>query len=98
MAKNTIKAGVFSSLLMALIYVLVCGCRCAEPRGVFLWRQMEEKNICDRFQNTISESRVRYISADFAVACLKTAIGLVTSCGRRLKRYFPTDLLIVCGQ
>ena len=79
---------------MALIYVFVAVVG-AQSRGVFPVAANGGENICDRFFKYYFGKPVDYISADFAVACLKTAIGLVTSCGETFERYFRTDLSCV---
>ena len=95
-AKNTIKAGVFSSLLMALIYVLVAVVG-AQSRGVFPVAANGGETFAIVSEYYFGKPGQIILALIFAVACLKTAIGLVTSCGET-KRYFRTDLLIVCGQ
>lgn len=63
-AKNTIKAGVFSSLLMALINVLVAVVG-AQSRGVFPVAANGGGDICDRFRILFRKAGSDYISADF---------------------------------
>ena len=75
-AKNTIKAGVFSSLLMALIYVLVAVVG-AQSRGVF--------PVAANGGETFAIVSEYYFGKPGQIILA-------------LKRYFRTDLLIVCGQ
>lgn len=87
-AKNTVKAGVFSSLLMAGIYVLVAVAG-AQSRGSL--------PVCGNGGEVLLGIASRYfgkaggliLAATVALACLKTAVGLLTSCGETFQKMFP---------
>ena len=87
-AKNTIKAGVFSSLLMALIYVLVAVVG-AQSRGVFPVAANGGETFAIVSEYYFGKPGQIILALIFAVACLKTAIGLVTSCGETFEKIFP---------
>ena len=90
-AKNTIKAGVFSCLLMALIYlaVTVVG---AQSRGLY--------EICNNggevfalvSNHYFGKTGAMILAAMVCLACLKTAVGLVTSCAETFCKLFPKFL------
>ena len=90
-AKNTVKAGVFSCLLMALIYlaVTVVG---AQSRGLY--------DICNNGGEVFALVSNHYfgkigamiLAAMVCLACLKTAVGLVTSCAETFCKLFPKFL------
>ena len=90
-AKNTVKAGVFSCLLMALIYlaVTVVG---AQSRGIY--------EICNNggevfalvANHYFGKTGAMILAAMVCLACLKTAVGLVTSCAETFCKLFPKFL------
>ncbi len=90
-ARNTIKAGVFSCLLMALIYlaVTVVG---AQSRGLY--------EICNNggevfalvSNHYFGKTGAMILAAMVCLACLKTAVGLVTSCAETFCKLFPKFL------
>lgn len=87
-AKNTIKAGAFSCMLMAVIYALVALVG-AESRGVY--------EICSNGGEVFALIAGHYfgnsgkiiLAVMFTFACLKTAVGLVTSCSETFEKLFP---------
>lgn len=87
-AKNTIKAGVFSSILMALIYVLVTVVG-AQSRGVFEAAPNGGEALAQIAGHYFSTAGALILAATVTVACLKTAVGLITSCGRTFVELFP---------
>lgn len=87
-AANTAKAGIFSCLFMGLIYLFItliaarsssilAGC---EDGGAVLG------TISDHYFNTVGAV---LIAAIVTFACLKTAVGLVTSCSEAFLKMFP---------
>lgn len=87
-AKNTVSAGIFSCLLMAVIYLAVAfigaqsrglGVECANGGKVFA---LVAEHYFGKTGNII-------LAAIFTVACLKTAVGLVTSCSETFVKLFP---------
>ena len=87
-AKSTIKAGVFSSLIMAVIYVAVTVVG-AQSRGVF--------SICANGGEVFALVAKHYfgnvgaslLAITVTLACLKTSVGLVTSCAETFSKLFP---------
>lgn len=87
-AKSTAKAGIFSCLFMGIIYffiTLICTqsaslCASCENGG----------EVLGTIANYYFHSVGSYLTAAIVTfACLKTAIGLVTSCGEAFVQMFP---------
>ena len=87
-AKNTVKAGVFSCILMGIIYV------CITVVGV------QSRGFTDTCANGAQALYVianHYfggigtfiLAATVTLACLKTAVGLTTSCAQTFTEVFP---------
>ena len=87
-AKNTVKAGVFSSILMALIYVLVTVAG-AQSRGVFEAAPNGGEALSQIAGYYFGTAGAVILAATVTVACLKTAVGLVTSCAKTFVSLFP---------
>lgn len=87
-AKNTIKAGVYSSVLMAMIYVLVTIVG-AQSRGVFDAAPNGGQALAQISGYYFGTAGALILAATVTVACLKTAVGLITSCGRTFVELFP---------
>ena len=87
-AKSTVKAGVFSSLLMALIYVLVTVVG-AQSRGVFPASENGGEALARIAGYYFGTAGALILAVTVTVACLKTAVGLITSCGRTFVKLFP---------
>ena len=87
-AKSTVKAGVFSSLLMALIYVLVTVTG-AQSRGVFPASENGGEALARIAEHYFGTAGALILAVTVTVACLKTAVGLITSCGRTFVKLFP---------
>lgn len=87
-AKNTVRAGIFSCLLMAVIYwsVTVVG---AQSRGLY--------DVCANGGEVLALVANHYFGPVGAIilavtvtfACLKTAVGLITSCAETFAARFP---------
>ena len=90
-ARETLKAGVFTGLLMLVIYALtiIMG---AQSRGLF--------EVSDNGGIALAQISSHYLGGIGSVvlaltitfACLKTAIGLVTSCGEMFVKLIPGKL------
>ena len=90
-ARETLKAGVFAGILMFIIYMLtiIIG---AQSRGLF--------DVSDNGGIALTQISSHYLGAIGSVvlaltitfACLKTAIGLVTSCGEMFVKLVPGKL------
>lgn len=87
-ARNTVKAGIFSSLLMAAIYILtaVVG---AQSRGVLPASENGGQALALIAEYYFGIAGAAILAATVTVACLKTAVGLITSCGETFANMFP---------
>ena len=90
-ARETLKAGVFTGILMFIIYMLtiIMG---AQSRGLF--------DVSDNGGIALTQISHHYLGGiggfvlalTITFACLKTAIGLVTSCGEMFVKLIPGKL------
>ena len=90
-ARETLKSGVFTGLLMILIYALtiIMG---AQSRGIF--------EVSDNGAIALTQLSGHYLGAlgsfvlafTITFACLKTSIGLVTSCSEMFLKLIPGKL------
>ncbi|HIZ31885.1 MAG TPA: branched-chain amino acid transport system II carrier protein [Candidatus Fournierella merdipullorum] len=87
-AKSTVGAGVFSALLMGFIYVLVA-VMAAQSRGLFEPAANGGEALAQIAQHYFGSAGALILAATVTVACLKTAVGLVTSCGETFVQMFP---------
>ena len=87
-AKSTVRAGIFSSLLMALIYLLVTVMG-AQSRGIFDTAANGGQALSQIADYYFGSAGALILAATVTVACLKTAVGLITSCGRTFVKLFP---------
>ncbi len=90
-AKSTVQAGIFSSLLMALIYVLVTVAG-AQSRGVFETAANGGEALAQIAEYYFGGIGAVILAATVTVACLKTAVGLITSCGETFANMFSGGL------
>ena len=87
-AKNTIISGLFSSLLMAVIYLLVTVVG-AQSRGVFDAAANGGEALSQIASYYFGSAGAVILAVTVTVACLKTAVGLITSCGETFAGIFP---------
>lgn len=87
-AKSTVRAGIFSSLLMAVIYLLVTVMG-AQSRGVFPAFANGGEALSEIADYYFGTAGAVILAATVTVACLKTAVGLITSCGQTFAKLFP---------
>lgn len=87
-AKNTVKAGILSSLLMAAIYLLVTlvGAQSRVVIGVSENGGAALAAIADYY---FGAAGALILAATVTLACLKTAVGLITSCGETFGEIIP---------
>lgn len=87
-AKNTVKAGLFSCLIMAAIYIAVT---------IVGAQSMGTIEVCANGGEVFSRVAEHYfgktgeiiLALMVTLACLKTAVGLVTSCSETFAGMFP---------
>ena len=87
-ARQTVRAGLFSSLLMGLIYVLVAAVS-AQSRGAFGVSENGGEVLAQIAAHYFGPAGAMILAATVTVACLKTAVGLITSCGETFVSLFP---------
>ena len=90
-AMDTIKAGIFSSIIMAVIYVgiTVVG---AQSRGVYDIAPNGGIALSLIAQHYFGSFGGILLAVTITLACLKTAIGLVTSCSQMFTELFPKSM------
>lgn len=87
-AKNTVKAGIFSSLLMAGIYLLVTLVG-AQSRAVIGVSENGGAALAGIAEYYFGSAGALILAATVTLACLKTAVGLITSCGETFGEILP---------
>ena len=87
-ASNTVKSGIFSSLLMALIYlaVTVIG---TQSCGLFETSENGGIALAQISQHFLGGAGLLILAATVTLACLKTSVGLITSCAETFCGMFP---------
>ena len=87
-AINTVKAGVFGCLLMGVIYlaVTVIG---TQSRGLFEVSENGGIALAQISQHYLGSVGLFILAATVTLACLKTAVGLITSCSETFFDLFP---------
>lgn len=88
MARNTVLAGLLSSLLMAAIYLLVTVVG-AQSRGQFAAAANGGEALAQIAVWYFGGAGAVILAVTVTVACLKTAVGLITSCGETFVAIFP---------
>lgn len=87
-AGATYRAGFFSSVLMAVIYALITVMG-ATSRGVFATSENGGVALTEIAQYYFGPAGQLILAATVTLACLKTSIGLVTSCAETFSLLFP---------
>ncbi len=90
-AANTVRAGTFSCLFMALIYVLITLVG-TQSRGVFDTSAEGGTALSQISQHYFGTFGTVILAFTVTFACLKTAVGLVTSCSETFAALFPRAL------
>lgn len=90
-ARETLKSGVFTGILMAVIYILtiIMG---AQSRGLFELSDNGGIALTQISGHYLGGVGMIVLALTITFACLKTAIGLVTSCSEMFARMFPGRL------
>ncbi len=86
-AKNTVLSGVFSCLLMALIYfaTTLVG---AESRGLFAVSDNGGIALAEIAHHYLGTAGFYILAITVTLACLKTSVGLITSCSETFSELF----------
>ena len=87
-AKDVLGSGIFAGILMALIYVatIVMG---AQSRGLFATSENGGIALAQISGHYLGRAGSLVLAFTITFACLKTSIGLVTSCSDAFVRMFP---------
>ncbi len=87
-AATTVRSGIFSCLFMGLIYlaVTVVG---AQSRGVLEVSANGGIALAQIAQHYLGKIGLLILAATVTLACLKTAVGLITSCAETFSALFP---------
>ncbi len=90
-AAGVLKSGIYTGLLMALIYVLtiVMG---TQSRGLFPVSENGGVALAQISGHYLGSIGSVVLALTITFACLKTAIGLVTSCSETFVKMFPKKL------
>lgn len=86
-AKNTVKAGIFSVLLMGGIYILVTAVG-AQSRGIAEASSNGGEALLVIARHYFGNAGGIILAATVTLACLKTAVGLITSCSKTFENIF----------
>jgi len=87
-AKDVLGSGIFTGILMALIYVvtIIMG---AQSRGAFEISENGGIALAQIAEYYLGNVGSLVLAITITLACLKTSIGLVTSCADAFVRMFP---------
>ena len=90
-ARDVLSSGIFTGILMALIYVatIVMG---AQSRGLFEISENGGIALAQISGHYLGKAGSLVLALTITFACLKTSIGLVTSCADAFVRMFPKGL------
>lgn len=90
-AKDVVRSGILTGLLMALIYVLTI-LMGAQSRGLFETSENGGIALAQISGHYLGGAGSIILAVTITFACLKTSIGLVTSCAETFDRMFPDRL------
>ena len=90
-AKEVIHSGLLTGLLMALIYVLTI-LMGTQSRGLFEISENGGIALAQISGHYLGSAGSMILAVTITFACLKTSIGLVTSCSEAFVRMFPNRL------
>lgn len=90
-AKDVLASGVLTGVLMAIIYIatIVMG---AQSRGLFDVSENGGVALAQIAEHYLGRAGSVVLALTITFACLKTSIGLVTSCADTFSRMFPKAL------
>ena len=101
-AMTTVRSGVFSCVLMGIIYLLVT-IMGVQSRGALEAAPNGGAALAQIAQHYLGRVGLLVLAATVTLACLKTAVGLTTSCAGTFAGMFPKSLsyrgwvLLFCG-
>ena len=87
-AANTVRAGIFSCLFMGVIYLFVTIVG-TQSRGLFATAENGGAALAQIAQHYLGAPGLVILAATVTLACLKTAVGLITSCAETFSALFP---------
>lgn len=87
-ASSTVRAGVFSCLLMGVIYVFVTIVG-AQSRGALEVSENGGTALAQIAHLYLGTAGLTILAVTVTLACLKTAVGLITSCAETFAGMFP---------
>lgn len=87
-AKSTIQSGICAGLLMAFIYVLILVMG-AQSRGLFELSENGGIALAQISKHYLGPAGSLVLALTITFACLKTVVGLVTSCSEIFMSMFP---------
>ena len=87
-AASTVKAGVFSSVIMAAIYIAITLVG-AQSRGAYPASANGGEALAVIARHYFGTAGGLILALTVTFACLKTSVGLITSCGETFKALFP---------
>ncbi len=87
-ATNTVRSGIFSCLLMAVIYLLVTLVG-ADSRNIMEAADNGGTALAYTAEHFLGRLGLIIMAITVTLACLKTAIGLITSCAETFSALFP---------
>ena len=92
-AAGTLKSGLFAGILMAIIYVAttIMG---TQSRGAFGIAANGGDALADIGTHYFGTAGLVILALTITLACLKTALGLVTSCAATFSEMFPGKMSI----
>ena len=87
-AGSTVRSGIFSCLFMGLIYlaVTIVG---TQSRGLFAPAANGGIALAQIARHYLGDAGLLVFAATVTLACLKTAVGLITSCAETFTAIFP---------
>lgn len=90
-ARETLKSGIFTGILMLIIYALtiIMG---AQSRGLFELSANGGIALTQISNHYLGAVGSVILAITITLACLKTAIGLITSCGEMFLKLIPGKL------
>lgn len=87
-AKSTAFSGIFSCVFMGLIYLAVVIVS-AQSRGLFPPAANGGTGLAQIAEHYLGKAGLVILAVTVTLACLKTAIGLITSCSETFTAMFP---------